>query len=78
MTFEFWIAIIGIATAFLTHVVIFTIYITKLSSKIISCEQDIKVLHETDKLHSVDLKTLIKIEAQIELLIKHIIPNKQG
>jgi hypothetical protein len=75
MSYEAWIAFVALIGGFLTHLVFFTLYISKLSSRITSAEQNIKVLYETDKLHSLDLKTLIKIEAQIELLIKHIIPK---
>ncbi len=76
LDFNFWVTLLGIAVAFLTHVIIFTTYIAKLSSRVSSLEHDTKILHETDKTHTLELKTLSKIEAQIELLITHIIPSK--
>ena len=55
----------------ISNIVVFSVFISKLGSRTKVCEDKIEVLFTNDRLHSEELKTLNKIEGQLELLIKH-------
>lgn len=75
MSLENLIALIGLGLIILTNIVVITAFMTKQSSKILKCESDLEVLFNIYKEHSAELKTLSKIQSQLEVLTKHIIPT---
>ncbi|WP_422079282.1 hypothetical protein [Sulfurimonas sp.] len=68
---EFIVELGGLIVILLSNIILLTIFISKQNSRIEVCENEIKVLFTNDRLHSEELKTLNKIEGQLELLIKH-------
>ncbi|MCX6051302.1 MAG: hypothetical protein NTZ60_02205 [Campylobacterales bacterium] len=75
MSYEIIISIVGMFLVILGHVIYIANYLSRLSSRQDSSEQHIKVLFENDKVHNTELKTLSKLEAQLDILIKHLIPK---
>ena len=69
-------AIVSFLFGFGTSLVVVSMFIARLASRTTQIEKHIEVLFRNDETHRLELKSLSKIEAQIELLIKHIIPTK--
>jgi len=78
MSIDAMIALASLGIVLVVNLVTFTIHFTKISSRIAVCEARILRLEQKNSKHSDELKAIIKIEAQIELLISHIIPDKNG
>ncbi|MFT7005449.1 MAG: regulatory protein YycI of two-component signal transduction system YycFG [Sulfurimonas sp.] len=71
MTLELMIELAGFIFILISNIILVTVFISKQNSRIKVCEDKIEVLFTNDRLHSDELKTLNKIEGQLELLIKH-------
>jgi len=71
MSLDIITELIGLFIVLISNIIVFSVFISKLGSRIKACEDKIEVLFTNDRLHSEELKTLNKIEGQLELLIKH-------
>jgi len=76
LSIESLTAIVSFLFVFGTSLVVVSMFIARLASRTTQIEKHIEVLFRNDETHRLELKSLSKIEAQIELLIKHIIPTK--
>ncbi|NCS70411.1 MAG: hypothetical protein COT46_00200 [Sulfurimonas sp. CG08_land_8_20_14_0_20_36_33] len=76
LSIESLTAIVSFLFGFGTSLVVVSMFIARLASRTTQIEKHIEVLFRNDETHRLELKSLSKIEAQIELLIKHIIPTK--
>jgi len=76
LSIESLTAFVSFLFGFGTSLVVVSMFIARLASRTTQIEKHIEVLFRNDETHRLELKSLSKIEAQIELLIKHIIPTK--
>jgi len=76
MSVDALIALSSLGVVLLANIIYFTVHLTKIGSRTSTCESQLILLHKKNHEHSSELKSLGKIEAQLELLIKHIIPQK--
>ncbi len=61
----------GVVIIILINLLAITVFISKLSNRVQTLEENIKVLFQNDKTHSSELNLLYEIKGQLELLIKH-------
>ncbi len=76
MSLDIVLQFVTLVLFLLGQIVIFAIAFSKLSSRILFCEDNIKALHKKDTLIAEEIKTLHKIEGQLELLITYLVPKK--
>lgn len=66
------LSIIGIATAFLTNIILVTFTYGKIVTRVTHLESDIIALFKKSELHSQELKSIHVIEGQLKTLIEFI------
>lgn len=76
MNIDILVALIALIVGLLTNFIIFVVFLSKLSSRIETCEKDILESKKIDIKMKEELKSLHKIEGQLEILISHILPKK--
>jgi len=73
MNFELILEISGLVIVIMTNFALMTIFFSKLDSRIKHCESEVSTLKATDTLIIDEIKTLHKIEGQLELIIAHFV-----
>mgnify|MGYP006995704036 CR=1 FL=1 len=75
MTTEILTQIASVAFVVISNIIAISMFISKQDARIKHCEEEITSLKSTNVLFVDEIKTLHKIEGQLELLIKHFMKN---
>jgi len=68
--------VLTLAIFIVVNLVTISFYLSKNNTRLSQCERDILNLHTSDSIHSSKFETIYKLEAQLELLITHLLPKK--
>lgn len=76
MVFEVTTELLAFTFLVLLNIIALAVFASNIQTRVKSVEESIIVLFNNDKLHDDDLKTLKKIEGQLELLISYMMDKK--
>jgi len=75
MSMETIIGLIGVAVVLLSNFVIFVVFLSRISSRLVHIEKDVSVLKKNDELHDTKFYELASLNAKMDLIIDHHIPK---
>lgn len=70
MSIEAIVALLGLGVLLLSNLIIITIFVSRLGSRIMFCEQNIKKLHDKDFIIDEELKSLHIIEGKLSTILE--------